>query len=59
MPRICFPSCFFVKYEADPPLSAVSGVGLRTIPRPGVLARLIADKGFGVRDDEAVAEWKE
>ena len=57
---MCFPSCRFVKYNEGVPVPVVgtSRVGFRSGFRPGVLDRLTADSGFGVRERDADGEWK-
>jgi len=54
--RILAPSCFFVSTLGEDPTTFISPVGLRGIP--GVLDRLTADRGLGVRGKDPGVAWK-
>ena len=55
--RILAPSCFFVSVLGFPgPAPFISPVGLRGIP--GVLDRLMAERGLGVRGNDPGVAWK-
>ena len=60
MARMRFPSCRLVTYSDGVPVSATatSKFAFRAAVRPGVLERLTADSGFGVRERDAGGEWK-
>lgn len=59
MAKMRFPSCCFVRYDGEVPVSVTitSEFGFRALLRPGVLDRLTADGGFGVRDRDTGGEW--